>query len=82
MHQTNNFFIGDEALRRSRILNISYPIESGIVSSWEHMENIWEYCFSNELRVDPTEHKVLLSEVSLNPKYNREIMTQLMFETF
>ena len=46
------------------------------------MENIWEYCFSNKLRVDPSEHKVLLSEVSLNPKYNREIMTQLMFETF
>ena len=46
------------------------------------MEKIWDYCFSDELRVDPTEHKVLLNEVPLNPRYNREKMTQLMFETY
>ena len=46
------------------------------------MEKIWEYCFSNELRVDPSEHKVLLTEPSLNPKDIREKMTELMFETF
>ena len=46
------------------------------------MESIWEYCFSNELRVDTTEHRVLLTEAPLNPRYNREKMTQLIFETF
>merc|ERR1712083_854535 len=64
------------------VLNLSYPIESGIVTSWEDMEKVWEYCFSNELRVDPSEHKVLLTEAPRNPKANREKMTQLMFETF
>jgi len=64
------------------VLNLNYPIESGIVTNWDDMEKVWEYCFSNELRVDASEHKVLLTEAPRNPKANREKMTQLMFETF
>lgn len=75
-------YIGDEAQKMRGVLNLKYPIESGIVTSWEDMEKVWEYCFSNELRVDPSEHKVLLTEAPNNPKANREKMTQLMFETF
>jgi actin len=75
-------YIGDEAQKMRGVLNLSYPIKSGIVQDWENMEKVWEYCFSNELRVDPSEHKVLLTEAPMNPKANREKMTSLMFETF
>ncbi len=75
-------FIGNEAQEKRGFLTMNYPIEHGIVTDWDDMEQIWHHTFFNELRVDPQELPVLITEVPLNPKKNQEKTLQIMYETF
>ena len=77
-----DFFVGPQAAEKRGVLILNSPVEHGIIEDWDDWEKVMEYTFTDELRVVPEEHCVLLTEPPLNPKVNREKMTQIMFDTF
>ncbi|XP_069112427.1 uncharacterized protein [Argopecten irradians] len=76
-----NCYVGDGAIAYMDILDVRRPIERGVVTDWDAMESVWKYAF-DDLFVKSSETNVLLTEPPLNPKTNREKMTQVMFEKF
>jgi actin-related protein len=79
---TQKIRIGKEALLDQTLYDLKYPIHQGVIKDWKSMEKIWNYIFDNELGIDPSEYKILLTESVLNSKLNREEMCKIMFETF
>jgi actin-related protein len=75
-------YVGDEAQSRRGVLNMSYPMTHGIITSWEDIEKLWAHAFLSEMRTAPDDHPLIITEASLNPKQNREQMTQVFFEKF
>ena len=76
------FFIGKNALIRKDSLSLNYPIKNGAIQNWDDMEKIWGYIFYDELKVDPVEHNILLTQQIMNPKGEKEKSAQIIFETF
>ncbi|MHA1713316.1 MAG: actin, cytoplasmic 2 [Candidatus Ranarchaeia archaeon] len=81
-HYQKEFYIGKEALNLRGVLKLEYPLEHATVKDWKAMERIWHYTFYNDLKIDPTQYPVLLTEPPMNPLSNREQMAEVMFETF
>ncbi|ETO01140.1 hypothetical protein RFI_36302 [Reticulomyxa filosa] len=38
-------YIGDDAQSRRDIFNLKYPIEHGMITNWDDMEEIWHHIF-------------------------------------
>ncbi|XP_065277224.1 actin-related protein T2-like [Emys orbicularis] len=76
------FYVGEEAQSKRGVLSLNYPIDHGIVTSWDDMERIWRHVYECELRIKASDRPVLLTEAPLNPLQNREKMTEIMFEGF
>nr|ADH43034.1 Actin [uncultured SAR11 cluster alpha proteobacterium H17925_45G17] len=74
-------FVGTEAFERHSTNLLKRPIEHGMVTDWENMEVLWRHVFENSLGVSSCSG-ALMTEPPLNPKDNRERMTQMMFESF
>ena len=70
--------VGDEASKLRSMLEVTYPMENGIVRNWEDMCHVWDYTFGPEkLDIDPKNCKIMLTEPPMNPSKNREKMLEV-----
>jgi len=77
-----DIMVGDDAAAVRTMLQITYPMDNGIIKRWEDMQHVWDYTFSEKLQVDTTGRKILLTEPPMNPLSNREKMCEVMFERY
>ena len=73
---------GDDAAEARTMLQVSYPMENGIVKKWDDMQHLWDYTFYEKMRIDPRGRKILLTEPPMNPLKNREQMCEVMFDRY
>jgi len=80
--EIKDIMVGEEASQLRSMLQLSYPMDNGVVRNWEDMEHLWTYTFQNALKITPKDCKIMLTEPPMNPKKNRERMVQTMFEKY
>ena len=74
--------VGQEANKLRSYLELSYPMENGIVRNWDDMKHVWDHTFYDQLKIEPSNCRILLTEPPLNPVNNRKKMLEYMFETY
>jgi Actin len=80
-NRKKEWYVGRHAEERRGLLQLSYPMEHGIVTDWTAMEKVWSEVYRS-LGTEASEHPVLLTEAPLNPRQNREHAAEIFFEQF
>lgn len=78
---------GNEAVRQSERLQLTHPIENGVIRNWEDMRVLLNDTFTaKDVFTTATEgslsagRKVILTEAPMNPIKNRERLCEILFE--
>ena len=80
--QLKDIMVGDEAAKVRNMLQITYPLDNGVIRNWEDMMYVWNYTFEEKLKIKPNECKIMLTEAPMNPQQNRKKMAEVMFEKY
>ena len=73
-------FIGYDAQSKRGLLSINHPIQKGIITNFDDMEKIWYHSIRNDLRSLPVNDGIMMTEISFNPKPNREKSIEISLE--
>uniref|UniRef100_A0AAY3ZU64 Actin-related protein 2 n=1 Tax=Denticeps clupeoides TaxID=299321 RepID=A0AAY3ZU64_9TELE len=81
--EIKDLMVGEDASKLRSQLEVSYPMENGIVRNWDDMLHLWDHTFGPErLDIHPPDCKVLLTEPPMNPVKNRQKIAEVMFEKY
>lgn len=75
--------ICDEINNQTRpYLDLTYPVEHGVIKNWEDEQLVLEYLWNQKLKINPEEHKILVTEAPLNPLENRKKLMEILLEKY
>ena len=75
--------IGDEVTPVRSMLELSYPMEEGVIKNAADMEILWDYVLNKKLEIPKEQfgdRKLLMTEAPNNPDKNKEVMAEILFE--
>lgn len=75
-------FFAEEALAKFNSHVPRRPVEYGLITNWSTYEELISYTYDSRLCVEASDHPVIITEIPLNPRANREKLMQVMFETY
>ena len=78
----NAQFVGKNAIIKRRTSRLFFPVEQGIISSFDGIERIFDNIFKEELKISPEEYNMILTEPCFNPKENREKIAHILFDKY
>ena len=76
------FYIGNDALSKKQFLNMSEPVQQGVIVNFDHMEQVWDQLLNQEMRINPDLFKFFVTETPKNPDKNKEKTVQIFFEKY
>ncbi|RLN67071.1 hypothetical protein BBP00_00001861 [Phytophthora kernoviae] len=78
-----DMFVGTECQLYRDFLELSNPLNRGVVEDWEALERMWEFVFTQEMKVDPETAALPILCISspAGSKKQQERMAQIMFES-
>jgi len=80
--QLKDIMVGDECQKLRMMLQVTYPLDNGIIRNWDDMQYVWDYTFHEKLKIQPKDCKIMLTEAPMNPAQNRKKMIEVMFEKY
>ena len=75
-------YVGNKAISKLEIMNFISPIQRGEITDWDKFDTLLNYLFYNEMKIVPEKISILITESPLSSKENRQILTEVLFETF
>jgi len=73
---------GFDALNQEKLNKVVFPLNSKKKIDWDGLKLIFEYLFRKELKIDPSEHKFLITELPLQEKDDKKTLAMMLFDEF
>ena len=77
-----DIMICDEITPVRQYLDLTFPVEHGVIKNWDDESEVLNYLFKEKLKINNEDHQVLITEAPMNPLENRKKIFEIFFEKF